>query len=153
MLKVIFKVIIVLLLVGYAAFFLSWNMAPQNIVSWNLFGTRYTQAMPVGTLGFAGLIIGAIIMALACWSAWATQRGLALKGAATIKKAKGKLQAQLDTINELRAENERLEAELESLQAGDGSWGRVAAGDLPNTPVAATAPSDDDEPVDDDEVI
>jgi hypothetical protein len=149
MFKVIFKVIVVLLFLGYAAFFLSWNMAPQEIIGWDLAGVRYTQALPVGALAFIGLFVGAIVMAASCWSAWATQRALAKKAVATVKKAKVKLQAQLDMINELRGEVTRLEGELEGLQAGDGTWGRVAASDLPGADLAssdapATADDDDD---------
>ena len=128
MFKVIFKVIIALLFLGYAAFFLSWNMAPQEVIGWNLLGVKYTQALPAGSLGFVGLFAGAIIMAMSCWSAWAVQKGRANKAVATVKKAKVKLQAQLDMINELRGEVGRLEGELESLQAGDGTWGRVTTG-------------------------
>ena len=155
MLKVIFKVIVALLALGYAAFFLSWNMASQEIITWNLLGVKYTQALPVGTLGFAGLFAGAIIMAISCWSAWATQKAMVNKAVATVKKAKVKLQAQLDLINELRGEVERLEGELESLQAGDGTWGRVAADD-PSEDAAAGSTAVDPlalESADDDEVI
>jgi len=155
MVKVILKVIVALLLLGYAAFFLSWNMAPQEIISWNLMGVKYSQALPAGTLAFVGLFLGAIIMAISCWSAWATQKARADKGVATVKKAKVKLQAQLDMINELRGENARLEGELESLQAGDGSWGRMSAGDLPEAAAAQPAPVGpaDADDVDDDDVI
>ena len=149
MFKVIFKVIVALLFLGYAAFFLSWNMAPQEIIAWNLLGVKYTQALPVGLFGFVGLFLGAIIMAISCWSAWATQKAMVNKAVATVKKAKLKLQAQLDMINELRGEIERLEGELESLQAGDGTWGRTEA-----TPAQAErSDSPEVESVDDDEVI
>jgi hypothetical protein len=146
--KVIVKVIIGLVFLAYAALFLSWNMAPQEIISWQMMGVRYSQPLPVGSLAFAGLVLGAIIMAGACWSAWATQKATANKAVATVKKAKVKLQAQLDTITELRAEIERVEDELASLQAGDGTWGQVNAGNAA-TPDAAAAP----DAVDDDEVI
>lgn len=153
MLKVIFKVIVALLFLGYAAFFLSWNMAPQEIITWNLLGVKYTQLLPVGSLGFAGLLLGAIIMAISCWSAWATQKATVNKAVATVKKAKVKLQAQLDMINELRGEVERLEGELESLQAGDGTWGRAAAIDQPGAAGDLSAGSPEVASVDDDEVI
>lgn len=158
--KVIFKVIIGLALLAYAALFLSWNMTPQDIISWQMLGVRYSQPLPVGALAFAGLIVGALIMAVACWSAWATQRATANKAVATVKKAKVKLQAQLDTINEMRAEIEKLEDELDSMQAGDGSWGRVNAADVTGAPVVAAvepaAPAEagaETGEVDDDEII
>jgi multisubunit Na+/H+ antiporter MnhC subunit len=150
--KVIIKVIIGLIILAYAALFLSWNMAQQEIISWQMMGVRYSQPLPVGSLVFIGLVIGAVIMAIACWSAWAAQKATADKAVATVKKAKVKLQAQLDTINELRAEVEQLEGEIQSLHAGNGTWGRVDAGDIADlatvdgvTPAAAAAEVDDDE--------
>jgi multisubunit Na+/H+ antiporter MnhC subunit len=150
--KVIIKVIIGLNILAYAALFLSWNMAQQEIISWQMMGVRYSQPLPVGIVVFIGLVIGAVIMAIACWSAWAAQKATADKAVATVKKAKVKLQAQLDTINELRAEVEQLEGEIQSLHAGNGTWGRVDAGDIADlatvdgvTPAAAAAEVDDDE--------
>lgn len=154
--KVIVKVFIGLLFLAYAALFLSWNMTPQEIISWQLLGVRYSQALPVGTLAFAGLLLGALIMAIACWSAWATQKTTANKAVATVKKAKVKLQAQLDMINELRTEVERLEDELDGLRAGDGTWGRVSAGDVVPpvaSPSGQPAATPQGEEVDDDEII
>jgi len=155
MFKVIFKVIVTLLFLGYAAFFLSWNMVPQEIIGWNLMGVKYTQSLPTGSLGFAGLLAGAIVMAIAAWSAWATQKARANKAVATVKKAKGMLQAQLDVINELRGDVARLEGELESLQAGDGTWGRTEAGNLAGAadPDPSEVAAAVDQDVDDDEVI
>lgn len=156
--KVIFKVIVGLAFLAYAALFLSWNMTPQDIISWQMFGDRYSQPLPVGALAFAGLIAGALIMAIACWSAWATQKATANKAVATVKKAKAKLQAQLDTINELRTEIEKLEDELDSLQAGDGTWGRTeAVADASvvaaSGPATVSAVASEAAEVDDDEII
>ena len=142
MVKVILKMVVVLALLCYGALFLSWNNAPQEIVTWQMLGVKYSQTLPVGALAFAGLIVGAILMAVACWSAWASQRALANRAAAQVKKAKEKLQAQLKAINELRAQNQQLDSELASLQAGDGTWGQASARDvtLPETP-AEPAPA------------
>ena len=150
--KVIIKIIIGLIILAYAALFLSWNMGQQEIISWQMMGVRYSQPLPVGSLVFIGLVVGAIVMAIACWAAWAAQKAYADKAVATVKKAKVKLQAQLDTINELRGEVERLEGEIESLQAGNGTWGRVDADDIADlatvdgvTTAQAAAEVDDDE--------
>jgi hypothetical protein len=152
--KVIFKVVVALAVLAYGALFLSWNMAPTEITGlyW-LGGVRYSQSLPLGSLVFIGLILGAVIMAIAAWSAWASQKAVADKATAMVKKAKVKLQAQLDEMNELRADNERLQSEIAGLQAGDGTWGKVKAGDLPATegqPAAAEAAETE---VDDPDVI
>mgnify|MGYP005834679809 CR=1 FL=1 len=131
MVKVIIGSVLGLLLLVYGALFLSWNMTPQDIVAARWFGgVQYSQALPVGSLVFIGLVIGALLMAVACWSAWAGQRALTKRAVAQVQKAKEKLQAQLDAINELRARVEQLEAELESSRAGNGTWGQVSASDI-----------------------
>jgi hypothetical protein len=154
MLKVILKVLVALVVLAYGALFLSWNMTPQEITGLHwLGGVRYSQTLPVGSLVFIGLIAGAAIMAVAAWSAWAAQKAIVDKATAVVKKAKVKLQAQLDEINDLRAEIERLQGEISSLQAGDGTWGKVSAADLEagtegvaapgSTPAAPEAEVDD----------
>lgn len=131
MVKVILKVLVALAVLAYGALFLSWNMTPQEVIGlcW-LGGVRYSQTLPVGSLVFIGLIGGAIIMAIGVWAAWAAQKATADKAIAMVRKAKVKLQAQLDQIHELRGETERLQAEIASLHAGDGTWGKVTAADL-----------------------
>jgi len=143
MVKVILKMVVVLALLCYGALFLLWNNTVQEIVTWQMLGVKYSQALPVGALAFAGLIVGAILMAVACWSAWATQRAVAVRATAQVKKAKEKLQAQLDVINELRARNAQLDGELASLQSGDGTWGQASAADvtLPEAPAEAPPPT------------
>lgn len=144
MLKVIIKVVVALLFLAYGAFFLAWNMKAETIVGFQWGADTYSQILPVGALAFVGLIIGALIMAIAAWSSWATQKTTADRATAMVKKAKTKLQAQLDTINELRDEVDRLQAEVASLQAGDGTWGKVTHDDVPAA---------GEESVDDDDVI
>ncbi|MBU0607312.1 MAG: hypothetical protein KKI08_05465 [Armatimonadetes bacterium] len=161
MVKVILSVLAVLLVLAYGAFFLTWNLAPQQVVGFSVGGMRYTQTLPLGSLVFVGLVIGAAIMACASWSAWATQKATADKHAATIRKAKVKLQNQLDEINDLRDQVARLEAELASLQTGDGTWGKVNQADIEAgaaepgseapTPEVAQAPAEPE--VDDPDVI
>lgn len=153
MVKVIVKVVVGLAALTYGAFFLSWNMVTQEVTGWQMMGMRYSQQVPLGALVFIGLVAGAVIMALAAWSAWAAQKATADRATAQVRKAKEKLQAQLDHINELRAEIDRLEIKLEGLQAGDGTWGQseypvTGAEETPPT-AEKTAPVDED----DDEII
>lgn len=138
--KVIVSVLVVLALLAYGACFLSWNLAPQEVTGFVLLGTRYSQSLPLGSLVFIGLVLGAVVMAIATWSAWASQKATADKHAATIRRAKAKLQDQLDEINDLRAEVERLEGQVASLQSGDGTWGQVTQADIA-AGAAATTPT------------
>jgi hypothetical protein len=130
MVKVIVKVLVALGVLAYGALFLSWNMTPQEITGLSLGSVRYSQMLPAGSLVFIGLIVGAVIMAAAAWSSWAAQKAAADHAAAVVKKAKVKLQAQLDEMNNLRAEVQKLQGDITSLQAGDGTWGKVSATDL-----------------------
>lgn len=140
MVKVILSVLVVLLVLAYGAFFLTWNLVPQQVTGFVWAGVRYSQPLPLGSLVFIGLVLGAVVMACASWSAWSAQKAVANKHAATIRKAKVKLQTQLDEINDLRDQVGRLQAELESLQAGDGTWGQVTQADLEGG-VAEAAPA------------
>lgn len=124
MVKVIISVLLALLVVAYGAAFFAWNMTPQEVIGLQVMGQRYSQNLPIGSLVFVGLIIGAIIMGVAAVGTWSSQRARADKATAMVKKAKVKLQAQLDTINELRDEVDRLEAQIASLHAGNGTWGQ-----------------------------
>jgi len=139
MVKVIVSVVALLLVLTYGAFFLSWNIAPQQVTGFLWGGMRYSQALPLGSLVFLGLVLGALVMGAAAWSAWAGQKATADKHAATIRKAKTKLQTQLDEINDLRSDVERLQGELASLQAGDGTWGRASQADIEAGAVAVQA--------------
>jgi hypothetical protein len=150
MFKVIFKVEVGLAFLAYSALFLSWNMGAQPIISWQMMGVTYSQPLPVGGLAFIGLILGAVIMAVACWTAYASQKAHADKAVATVKKAKVKLQAQLDTIVELREEVDSLKAQIADLQAGDGTWGQTVYPEGETPPPAEGASQEE---VDDDEVI
>ncbi|MEN6547802.1 MAG: bZIP transcription factor [Armatimonadia bacterium] len=154
MLKVVISVLIALLIVAYGAAFLAWNMTSQDIVGWQAFGVRYSQHLPVGSLVFVGLILGAVIMAIAAGSTWAAQKSRADRATAMVKKAKVKLQAQLDEINDLRDEVERLEAQVASLQSGDGTWGQATYAEPPAdtaTEAGTAVPAETE--VDDDDVI
>ena len=153
MAKVILKVIVALLVLAYGAMFLSWNMTPQEVTGFYWAGSRYSQMIPLGLLVFIGLIAGAAIMAVAAWVAWAAQKATADKHAATIRKAKVKLQAQLDEIHDLREQLAQAQGELEGLQAGDGTWGQVSAGDLEPVAAGAAAPAHAEPEVDDPDVI
>jgi hypothetical protein len=149
MAKVIIKVIVGLVVLAYAAAFLSWNAGSQEITALQLGATKFSQQMPLGGLVFIGLIAGAVIMAVAAWSAWSTQKSRADKAVAQVQKAKEKLQAQLATINELRVEVDRLQSEVEGLKAGDGTWGRSNHDDRPAGEKAAAGEAVPDE----DEII
>lgn len=153
MAKVIVKVIVALLVLAYGAMFLSWNMTPQEVTGFYWAGTRYSQMVPLGLLVFIGLIAGAVIMAVAAWAAWAAQKATADKHAATIRKAKVKLQAQLDEIHDLREQLAQAQGELEGLQSGDGTWGQVSAGDLEPVAAGAAASAPAEPEVDDPDVI
>jgi uncharacterized membrane protein YciS (DUF1049 family) len=152
MVKVILKMVVVLALLCYGALFLSWNMANQEITTWQLMSVKYSQPLPVGSLVFIGLILGAVLMAVACWSAWAAQKALAGKAVSQVKRAKEKLQAQLDLINELRGQVTQLESDLDAAKAGNGTWGLSNAGDV-TVPQVAAAPDNAEVADDDPEVI
>lgn len=151
-------IIVAVLLAGlaYAAFFLMWNADTRAhlIMTPKIGGHPYwIESVPVALLPIIGAVIGAVIMAIAAWLPWASQR-------AAVKALEAKLQKAVDRFNEqkgmLRARNERiaeLEQELDELEA----QAQPLAVELQETPagasVAATEAEGAPEADEDDETV
>ena len=110
----ILTVIVLILIAGYAAFFAVWNPDVVEIVTLRYPGGDLWESAPVWTLPLAGLLIGAIVMAIALSGPWSTMRR-----AATL--ARGQLKAERDKSNKrakkVNALNKRVK-ELEGNSAG-----------------------------------
>lgn len=145
MVKSIVIVAGLLLLLFYSTFFLMWNSNTKaNVVTLHLGGNPFwLEAVPIGILPLFGALVGALLMAVAAWVPWATQRNAAREAQAKLKKAMERLNEQKQA---LAARNERiaeLEAQLEQLRASgatvDGDAGPAEMPPAPPTP----APTDE----------
>jgi len=105
-------VLILLVVMAYVSFFLAWNAAPTPITTWEL-GAKYTQDMPVGLLFIAGVLIGAVTMAVALWGPWQALKASDERQRALVDKAKGKLKSQSKEIKALTDEVEAVTGTLD----------------------------------------
>ncbi|NSW58405.1 MAG: hypothetical protein HPY44_20545 [Armatimonadetes bacterium] len=107
-------IMVALLLAGfcYCAAFLMWNSAlTTDVVVWNVATPQYwLPDVPIGFLPVVGTMIGAVIMAVAAWAPWASQRAAA-------RAANAKLAKAIEKFNELKqrlAARDRMIEELEA---------------------------------------
>ncbi len=121
MAKVILKVLVLIIVIGYAALFISWNPTPTTVVGaiWPpTDGQQWVQELPVGYLPLVGAVVGAVFMAIAAWGEWARQKGTADRASAQVQQAKTKLQDLADRINQQRTQIAELKKKLARVQPG-----------------------------------
>jgi type VI protein secretion system component VasK len=101
MFRAVATVLVLVLVCGYLALFLSWNAAPQPVTGLQIGDSKYVQPMPVGLLFIAGVLVGAVAMAVALWAPWKALKAGELQQQELIQRAKSKLKAQDTKIKEL----------------------------------------------------
>ncbi len=159
MVRAVLMVLILLVVMAYVSFFLAWNAAPSPITTWEL-GAKYTQDMPVGLLFIAGVLIGAVAMAVALWGPWQALKASDERQRALVEKAKDKLKSQskeIKALTEELEEQERGAAEAPEPSSTDDvplseEEAAVAAVGDPDEPPKPQDESND-EPPDDPEVV
>ncbi len=112
MLGAVIKVLLFVVVLAYAILFVWWNQALLvNLTLWE--GPpepRYLVGVPIGLVPLAGLVVGAIIMAVVAWGAWANQRAATAVASAQVARAKEKLRSMASTIKTQEAELNELRA-------------------------------------------
>ncbi len=142
MLRAAAMVLVVLLVCGYLALFLSWNAAPQPVTTLQAGDSKYVQAMPVGLLFIAGVVVGAVAMAVALWGPWNALKAGEAQQKELIQRAKSKLKSQDTKIKELTRE---LEAQA-SRAADDADLGLPAEAEAAVAVVDAAAKKPPEKP-------
>lgn len=160
MARAVLMVLVLLVVMAYVSFFLAWNAAPTPIVTWEL-GAKYTQDMPVGLLFIAGVLIGAVAMAVALWAPWQALKASDERQRALVEKAKAKLKSQSKEIKALTEELEEQEGgaaeapeppPADDVPLSEEEAAAVAAVGDPDEPPEPQDESND-EPPDDPEVV
>ena len=95
-------VLALLVVMAYLSLFLAWNAKLQPVVTWQL-GAQYTQELPIGLLFIAGVLVGAVAMALALTGPWNALKAGENHQRTLLDRAKAKLKTQQDQIAKLKA--------------------------------------------------
>jgi hypothetical protein len=154
MLRAVVIVLVLVLVCGYLALFLSWNATPQPVTTLQAGGTRYEQAMPVGLLFIVGVLVGAVAMAVALWNPWNALKAAQAQQQELIQRAKSRLKSQDGKIKELTRQLEEL---VSSTEADEDDMGLApeaqaavaeveASTDEPAQAKAPAAKAPDDDP-------
>ncbi|MCX7598217.1 MAG: hypothetical protein N2512_05045 [Armatimonadetes bacterium] len=108
--KLVVVSILLVVVLGYAMAFVSWNSTPVSVVGFRWGNEAFWETIPVAYLPLAGIGIGVVAMALASLSQWSASRGQLKKLSSQVQKAREVIEFQKKRIAELEAALERLQA-------------------------------------------
>lgn len=74
MANAVVTVLLLILFIAYAVFFSLWNPGVVPVTGFSWAGTDYGLSVPIFMLPLAGLLIGAIIMAIALAAPWSSMK-------------------------------------------------------------------------------
>lgn len=117
MARAVAMVLILLVVIGYLSLFLAWNATPTPITTLQAGESRYTQELPIGLLFIAGVMVGALAMAVALWGPWKAVKASEEQQRALVERAKAKLKSQSKEIKALTEEIEAHEGEPAEAEA------------------------------------
>jgi uncharacterized integral membrane protein len=95
-------VVLLIIFIIYAVFFAVWNPDVVSVTGFSWAGTNYGLPVPIFILPLAGLLLGAIVMAIAMISPWSS-----------MKRSHGATKQQLDTE---RSRSKRRGQKIQALQ-------------------------------------
>lgn len=149
MLRAVLIVLALLIVCAYLALFLSWNATPQPVTTLQVGESKYEQAMPVGLLFIAGVLAGAVAMALALWNPWNNLKAGEVQQRELIQRAKGKLRSQEEKIKELSRSLQEQTVRADTAEAARPGVGlppdaEAAVAEVEAAPEEETAAPEDD---------
>jgi len=133
MAQAIGTVLILLIVVVYAVLFAVWNPGMLEVVGWNFWPQKAWAEVPAFVLPLAGVVIGAIVMAIAVSAPWSS------------------LKARLASCeDQLKVERSRSKERARKIEALQSRLQQVAAQTHP-TPEAAGEAEPEEPPVSEEE--
>lgn len=111
--KLVVVSILLVVVLGYAMAFVSWNSTPVTVVGFQWGNEALWETVPVAYLPLAGVGIGVVAMALAGLWQWSSARSHLRKLSAQVQKAREVIEFQKKRISELEASLEQLRAPQE----------------------------------------
>ncbi len=118
MVRVIITVLVLLLVLAYAALFLSWNLTPVTVIGVSWGGQDWVEDVPLGVLILGGVLAGAILMAAFSLGAYHAQRVRAADAEALVAQAKQKLGMAKEKVDELVAKVKQQRDKIGQLEKG-----------------------------------
>lgn len=103
-------VLILILIAGYAAFFAVHNPQVIEVATFRDLNNVYWQSTPVWALPLVGLLVGAIIMAIALSGPWSAMRRAAMLAREQLRVEREKSNQRAKKINALTERIKQLEA-------------------------------------------
>jgi uncharacterized integral membrane protein len=109
MVRVIVTVLVLLIILGYAAMFLSWNQEAVTVTGCKWGAQGYVEDVPLGALILGGLLAGAILMAGFSLGAYQSQKSQCATAQAKVALAKKKLDELVAKVKQQREKIAQLE--------------------------------------------
>jgi len=111
-------VLVLILIAGYAAFFAVLNPQVESIVVFKYWAGDIIQNAPIWVLPIIGMLVGALVMAIALSGPWGTMRRAALLARQQLAAEREKSAARAKKINALSKQLEQSDKPGEDKSAG-----------------------------------
>ncbi len=110
--------LVLILIAGYAAFFAVLNPQVESIVVFKYWAGDIIQNAPIWVLPIIGMLVGALVMAIALSGPWSTMRRAALLARQQLAAEREKSAARAKKINALSKQLEQSDKPGEDKSAG-----------------------------------
>ncbi len=114
--KLVAVTILLVIVLGYALMFVSWNMTPVTVIGLKVGAESYWESIPVAYLPLAGIGVGVVAMALVSLGQWLAMKGQVRKLSGQVAKAREVIEYQKRRISELESSVDDLRREQEDKQ-------------------------------------
>jgi len=114
--KLVAATILLVVVLGYALAFVSWNVTPVPVVGLKVGADAYWDTLPIAYLPLIGVGIGLVAMALLSLGQWLAMKGQVRKLSGQVAKAREVIDYQKRRIAELETAVDQLRREQERKQ-------------------------------------
>lgn len=111
MAQAIVTVLILLIFVGYAVLFAMWNAGMMTVIGWNLWPQPAWAEVPIFIVPLAGVVIGAIVMAIAISAPWSSLKSRLNCAEEQLETARERSKECQQKVQELRSRLQKVEAQ------------------------------------------
>lgn len=109
-------VLLLIVFIAYAVFFALWNPLVVPVTGFSWAGVNYGQSVPLFMLPLAGLLIGAIVMAIAMAGPWGSMKCKLDAERAAVKERTERIEALRRRIEDLKSAAHKPEQARQSVE-------------------------------------